>query len=113
MRRLAEAWALLATVGLAGSAEPALAIDLVDDCREFRPIMAMVMSKQIERPKPPYCATSMISFSDEFQFRSCRSEMLDYQAKIERYGKCLQQESSEVVAEFNQAVESFSRRGSR
>lgn len=107
MRRLAEACALLATAGLAGSAEPALAIDLFDECREFRPMV--VMSKQIERPKPPYCAASAISFFDEFQFQSCRSEMLDYQARVERYGKCLQQENAEAIAEFNGTIESFNR----
>lgn len=111
MRRLVRV--LLGAVGLTGAGEPALAIDLVDDCREFRPIMAMVMSKQIERPKPPYCAASVISFFDEFQFQSCRSEMLDYQARVERYGKCLQQETSEAVEEFNGTIESFNRLASR
>ncbi|RVL63358.1 hypothetical protein [Sinorhizobium meliloti] len=87
---------------------PAFAIDL--ECREFR---SLVISDEIKRPKPPYCATSAISFFDEYQFQSCRSEMLDYQAKMERYGKCLQRENSEAVAEFNETVESFNQLASR
>lgn len=111
MRRLANSWVFLAAVGLAGAGEPAVAIDLFDECREFRPIV--VMSKQIERPKPPYCATSVISFFDEFQFQSCRSEMLEYQARVERYGKCLQQENSETGDELNRTIESFNRLASQ
>lgn len=113
MRRLVETWTLLTAISLACGGGNALAIDLVDDCREFRPITAMAMSKQIERPKPPFCAIRVMSFTDEFQFQSCRSEMLDYQGKIERFGKCLEQESSEAVSEFNATVASFNRLSSQ
>lgn len=88
--------------------EPAFAIDL--ECREFR---SLVISDEIKRPKPPYCATSAISFFDEYQFQSCRSEIVDYQDKIERYGRCLQSERSEAIAEFNETVESFNRLASQ
>lgn len=112
MRRLVQQMALLAVISLVGGGGPTLAIDLLDECREFKP-MAALISKQIERPKPPLCAASFISFSDQYQFQTCRSEMQDYQAKIERYGKCLEHEYSEAVSDLNGAIESFNRLASR
>lgn len=112
MRRLAQKVALLMVISLSGGSGQTLAIDLLDECREFRPVMAL-MSKQIDRPKPPLCATSFVSFSDQYQFQSCRSEMQDYQAKIERYGKCLEREYSEAISELNGAIESFNRLASQ
>lgn len=112
MRRVASQVAFLAVIGIVGGSGRALAIDLLDECREFRP-MSGILSKQIERPKAPYCAMSFLSFTGDYQFQSCKREMLEYQAVVERYGKCLEQENSEVVSEFNAAVESFNRLASQ
>ncbi|NRP19910.1 hypothetical protein LPJGGPFB_03168 [Ensifer adhaerens] len=98
----------VAGVALGCMSEPARSFDF--ECQEFR---TLPISDEIKRPKPPYCATSAISLFDQYQFQSCRSEMQDYQAKIERYGKCLEREYSEAISELNGAIESFNRLASQ
>jgi hypothetical protein len=62
------------------------------------------------QPSAPYCATTYGSFTDEFEFSRCKSEMESYKDEVESYLSCLKRESTAVVNEYNEAVESFNRR---
>lgn len=87
---------------------PVQALDIM--CMDFRPLLG---DRQIERPSPPDCADSYGSFSDEYEFNQCRSEMTEYQRKLQAYGDCLASENKEAVREFNSTVEKFNSRASR
>lgn len=90
-----------------GAATPAQAFDF--ECSDFRPLL---QDRQVERPEAPYCATSFGSFTDEYQFDRCRSEMSAYQEKVNQFGKCLAGEQKRAIEEFNEAVRSFNARAS-
>jgi hypothetical protein len=69
------------------------------------------------RPTAPYCATQYGSFSDQYEFDRCRSEMAFYRNDVEAFQSCLRREQEdlrrkdeEAVRDYNDAVESFNRR---
>lgn len=61
-------------------------------------------------PSAPYCADSFGAFSDEFAFRSCRSDMESYGDEVTDYIECLSRASEEAIEEYNDAIESFNDR---
>lgn len=61
-------------------------------------------------PSSPYCADSYGAFSDEYAFRSCRSDMESYANEVNDYVECLGRASDEAIDEYNNAVESFNDR---
>ena len=103
MRRLAL-WAL----ALTSLITQASAIEFDMKCRQFRTMT--IMSKELRRPEPPPCAESFGSFLDEYSFNSCRIQMLTYSTEASQYQECLQEESENAAAEYNEAVTSFNRR---
>ena len=75
-------------------------------------------------PSAPYCASSFGPFTDEWDFRRCKSEMESYQSDVETFIGCNNREAEEVarkaqrdngaaISSFNDAVESFNRRAGR
>jgi len=80
------------------------------ECREYRQVMS-INKRTVERPEPPYCATSFGPF-DEFSFETCKRDMEEYQRKVEGFSECLVDENKRAVSEFNDAVRSFNIRAS-
>lgn len=73
------------------------------------------------KPSAPYCAERYDAFDDEYEFRSCRSEMESYQSDIEDFTNCnnreaqeaidkARRENEEALNEYNDAVSSFNNR---
>jgi hypothetical protein len=78
-------------------------------------------------PSAPYCASSFMGFSDEYEFDDCKSDIEDYKSEVEDYLQCIQREledqvsdlqdeakrnSDNAISEFNDAVDSFNNRAS-
>ncbi len=103
---MSTAGKVFAAVIAFGYASPAAAIGLDFECSEFRP---MLQDRQLERPKPPFCATMYGTF-DEYSFDSCKFEMDRYQSKVQKYLNCLVSENKNAVEEFNDTVRQFNLR---
>ncbi|MBK1866388.1 hypothetical protein [Taklimakanibacter albus] len=76
------------------------------------------------KPSAPYCAERYDAFADEYEFRSCRSEMDSYRSEIEDFTNCnnreaqeaidkARRENEEALNEYNEAVSSFNNRAGR
>jgi len=76
-------------------------------CSSFRP---MLQDRQLERPEKPNCAASYYAFTDSYEFDSCRREIEQFKSEVRNYLACLESESKEAVAEYNDVVSSFNRR---
>ncbi|GLS19194.1 hypothetical protein GCM10007874_22110 [Labrys miyagiensis] len=74
-------------------------------CREF-----CGFDQKLERPDPPYCAKSFRSFADQYEFDSCKNEVLAYQSKMHDYQTCLVEESKDASDELNETINSFNSR---
>jgi len=58
-------------------------------------------------PSPPYCIDSYGTFDNDWSFRSCKSEVENYLANVERYLDCLDSEKLETSRKANEVVERF------
>lgn len=93
-------------------ADGAKAIYIADlECRQFRPVLGY-LSRQIERPEPPLCATDSIRFSD-LSFQTCKSLMTLYRMKVQKFAACLEEEHKRALQEFNDSVEKFNEKASQ
>ncbi len=61
-------------------------------------------------PPEPYCVGGYGPFSDEWHFRSCRSEIEQYRSQMRTYLQCLADEREEAIRKLNQVVDAFNRR---
>ncbi|MFK0332222.1 hypothetical protein ACIQUB_13935 [Rhizobium sp. NPDC090275] len=77
------------------------------ECSEFRPLM---QDRQLKRPEKPFCASSYLPFTDSLDFDTCRREVQQFKASVEKYLACVESESKQAVAEYNDVVASFNRR---
>lgn len=79
-------------------------------------------------PTAPYCVNSFGSFSDEWEFKRCRSDMESYASDVDDFSSCIQRElkdeiqnlvdeaqrkASRVQDELSNAVNDFNGRASR
>ncbi|KRB61386.1 hypothetical protein ASE04_21205 [Rhizobium sp. Root708] len=76
-------------------------------CSEFRPLL---QDRQLKRPDKPFCTSTYLPFTDSFDFDSCRREVQQFKASVEKYLACVEIEGKEAVAEYNDIVSSFNRR---
>lgn len=104
-------WGLVVAAAtlIACCVQTANAIGLDLECQSYRPILA---DDELKRPEAPYCASTGFQFADEFDFNRCRSDMEDYQRKIEGYASCLASENKQAIDKFNEAVQSFNKKAS-
>lgn len=58
-------------------------------------------------PSKPYCVDGFNTFTDEFSFDSCVSDMQGYQRDVEDYVSCLQNAAEEATSEYADTVERF------
>ncbi|MBR2686699.1 MAG: hypothetical protein IKE42_02510 [Aquamicrobium sp.] len=72
----------------------------------FQPASA----RRCYEPSVPACASGYGAFDDEDDFRSCKSDMENYQSEVEEYLSCLKKSSNETLDDYNAAVDSFNRR---
>ncbi|QKK28597.1 hypothetical protein FE844_002960 [Rhizobium indicum] len=76
-------------------------------CADFRP---MLQDRQLERPQKPNCSTTYYAFNDSYEFDKCRREIEAFKSEVQKYLACLESESKETVAEYNDVVSSFNRK---
>ena len=65
-------------------------------------------------PSAPSCASGYGRFSDEWEFRSCRSDMERHKGELDEYRECLirevRQKVERATEDFNSAVSRFNSR---
>jgi hypothetical protein len=57
-------------------------------------------------PRDPECPI-LGRFNSDFEFQMCKSEMEDYERKLNRYLSCLDDEKSDAIKKYNKSVERF------
>lgn len=59
------------------------------------------------RPSVPYCISSNYTYTDDFAFSRCRSEVQSYISRVNSYVRCLQDEVNDVNREADRAIDQF------
>ena len=72
----------------------------------LQPVAAFYCSE----PDKPYCVDGYGKFDDEWEYRSCRSELENFKSETEEFVECLKQAADEARDEYREAVAAFNRR---